>query len=310
MANDIQRTELIQRLLDANLIKNSHASVYDYQFQKTLANAPWHEWLSKPNYFEVKEEYKIKFKEWLLNNKFNNINGLDRFTHSDLISGTTQSFDEAYYRYRNRRLRIFRGEYAYHKRIVSYSRWIDDEPICETDYLIISIPFCGNGYLAPNLEDVLNTCDKLKVPVIIDCAWYGTCYDMNIDLSHDCITEVSFSLTKSTGTGNIRSGIRYSNYDDGLPIRQQNNYNHLQLGSAQLGIWMMQHFSSDWVVSQYKESQLLLCNRLNVEASKCIHIANANGLENWHSKFIIDEKYYKLGIREALKTIKKKELII
>ena len=36
-----------------------------------------------------------------------------RYTRRDITIGTTQSFDEAYFRYAGRRLRMFRGEYAY-----------------------------------------------------------------------------------------------------------------------------------------------------------------------------------------------------
>ena len=101
-------------MLDKKLFQTRHNAIYDPEFQKHLANAPWKEWLSKPGYFEVKEEYLEKIDAWLHNSENNTLTGLDNFKTHDLIHGTTQAFDEAYYRHANRRLRIFRGEYAYH----------------------------------------------------------------------------------------------------------------------------------------------------------------------------------------------------
>ena len=321
MEGYISRTnQFAKELIKKELILNKHNAIYDYEFQKALRDAPWKEWLDKPGYFEVAEEYKQRIHDWIHENEFNTVTGLNLFKQRDLINGTTQAFDEAYFRYKERKLRIYRGEYAYHKRVNPNYEFLDNidkknielsqlgEPIKENEWVIISIPFCGNGHMPVGYHAVLDDAYKVGAPVLIDCAWYGTCLDLHIDLTHPAITEVAFSLTKSTGTGNIRSGIRYSNYDDNLPIRQQNNYNHLVLGAAQIGIHMMKLFPSDWQVKHYRDLQVQLCNKLNVMPSNTLHIAMADGDEDWHKDFIIDERYYKLGIRKALKALKKNEI--
>ena len=40
-------------MLDKDLFQTKHSAIYDPEFQKHLAEAPWKEWLSKPGYFEV-----------------------------------------------------------------------------------------------------------------------------------------------------------------------------------------------------------------------------------------------------------------
>ena len=324
MAGYISRTnQFAKELIEKELISHKkHNAIYDYFFQTTLRDAPWYDWLDQPGYFEVADEYKERMTDWIVDNDFNTVHGLDNFKHRDLINGTTQAFDEAYYRYSGRRLRILRGEYAYHKRVVSDYVYLDevysddlsmsqldgDNPIKENDQVIISFPFCGTGGTPLGYHAILNDCLLKKVPVLIDCAWYGTCMDQHIDLTHPAISEVSFSLTKSTGTGNIRSGVRYSNYEDNLPIRQQNNYNHLVLGAAQVGIHVMKHIPSDWQVKNYRDFQVQLCRKLNIMPSPCMHIAIADGEEDWHKDFLMDQRHYKVGIRQALKAMKKKQL--
>ena len=77
-------------------------------------------------------------------------------------------------------------------------------PVEENDWVIISYPFCGNGDIPPHFDQLQDDCLKKNVPLLLDCAWFGTCRDINIDVNHPAITEVCFSLTKGIGLGNIR----------------------------------------------------------------------------------------------------------
>ena len=89
-------------MLDKDLFQTKHSAIYDPEFQKHLAEAPWKEWLSKPGYFEVRKEYLEKIHKWIHSTELNVVKGLDRFKYRDMINGTTQAFDEAYYRYSNK----------------------------------------------------------------------------------------------------------------------------------------------------------------------------------------------------------------
>jgi sulfatase maturation enzyme AslB (radical SAM superfamily) len=236
----------------------------------------------------------------------NTVKGLTRFQHRDMINGTTQAFDEAYYRYSNRRLRILRGEYGYHKRVVKNFVFLDDEngnyiPLEDNDWVITSYPFCGNGSLPPHFETLQNDCLEKNIPLLLDCAWFGTCRDITIDVYHPSITEVCFSLTKGIGLGNIRSGIRYSNYDDDLPIRQQNNYNHLPLGAAQVGIWQMKEFSADFIPEKYSNMYDHVCTINGLTQTNCMMIAMLDKKHEQYNDYLIDQVYSKVGIREAIK---------
>jgi len=295
-----------------SLFTNKHHAIYDVNFQKSLQEMPWQQYLKNSGYWECKEEFLERIHNWIMSTELNTINGLDRFKNRHIIIGTTQAFDEAYWRYRTRRLRTYRGEYHYHKRILNslYDKWgfIDtkypdddiEEPIAENDWVIISMPFCGNGNVAPFLTETLDDCLEKNVPVLIDCAWFGTCYDINIDVNHPAIKEVCFSLSKGIGMGHSRVGIRYSNYNDGQ-VSVTNDYNHLPFILPKIGIHQMNNFACDFIPSKYLIWYKEICNEFDLVKTKCMHIALGPREWPWLREFQDDDKYIRIGIREALK---------
>lgn len=274
-------------------------AIYDVEFYNSLQEVPFGEWMSKPNPLSCRGEYLEKIEDGIHKSKLNSLKGLKRFSRKDLICGTTQSFDEAYFRYRNKRLRIFKGEYAYHLRVNPNLVFIEDAPLREGDYVITSLPFCSTGDIHPSLGKVLMESEALGIPVEVDCAYFGTCEGIQFDFDHPSIKAVSFSLSKGMGLGDIRSGIRFSDYDDNLPIAQQNNYNHTVLLAAKVGIFMLDRFDFDYIPRRYGESQKSVCEELNLTPTKCMHLALGN--EEDYSEFIVDDLYYRVGLREVVK---------
>ena len=263
----------IKKLIDCDLITpNRHPALYDFEFQKNLSNIPWGQWLEKKDYFNNKFEFISSIENWIVNTKNNNLKGLEKFTRKDVILGTTQSFDEAYFRYSNRRLRIFRREYAYHKRNLKNLVFIEDEPLKENDWIIISYPFSGIGDVAENIDEIFKESENLNIPILVDCAWFGTCHNIDFNFCSPAISSVSFSLSKGIGLGRMRIGIRYSNYSDG-PIFQQNNFNHLVGSNMEIGIYQMKKFSSDFTCNKYKTYYNYMCNDLDLLPTKCMHVA-------------------------------------
>ena len=308
--------------------RKTHNAIYDREYQNHLKKAPWEYWLSQSNYFDVTEEYIEAFVRWIYSSKNNQISddsqlNNKRYTRKDIIVGTTQSFDEAYFRYHNRRLRLFRGEYGYHRRCYKNSVWLDKplkidreggwaEPLESGDWVIVSHPFCGSGDEHPRLMELLEKCLEKNVPVILDCAWFGTCFGLKFDLNHPAVTEVSFSLSKGIGLGSMRTGIRFSRYSqsDGGPVAQQNKYKHLVLNNCQLGIYQMEKFSPDWQTNKYLNWYKQLCFKYSLLETKCLHISRLSLYSKYADFFLIDDSYVKVGVREALKAVRQKKIIL
>jgi hypothetical protein len=269
-------TDQIEEAIHNNLITpEKHPSLYDPEFQKNFCNAPWKEWLSRPGYFDVLDEYLETFENWIVESKNNSVQGLNNFKYVDVTVGTTQTFDEAYFRYSSKQLRTFSAEYRYHSRNVNV-KVLDTEmdyiPLENNDWVIVSLPFSGTGNEHKFFNVLLKDAEDKNVPVIVDCAWFGTCYNINFNFNSPSIVAVTYSLSKGIGMGNMRTGVRYSNYKDGC-IRQQNNFNHLVFSNMQIGLWQMQKFKPDFVCNKYLTYYKKMCSDYNFKETKCMHVA-------------------------------------
>lgn len=291
-----------EHLEQKGLLASQTKSVYDPYFTELLQKLPWAEWYQDADPLNCREEYLRTYQTWIAKSSLNSVSGLENFKRLDLINGTTQTFDEAYFKYAHKRLRIFRGEYAYHRRVVQNHLFLEDGPLEKNDYVIISMPFCSSGDVHPRMREILDQAQVLSVPVIVDCAYFGTCYNVQFDFNHPAIESVSFSLTKGVGLGHIRSGIRFSNLQDHFPICQQNNYNHTILAAARIGLYMMQNVGPDYIPSKYMAMQKELCQALGIAPSKCIHIAL--GGDAW-SSYRIDDQFNRVGLSDLIKAKRK-----
>lgn len=282
------------------MVSGTTYAVYDAAFRKTLREMPWGEWWSgwegRPLFCRL--EYLKAIQHWIESSKLNRIQGLERFTQRHLINGVTQTFDDAYFRHRHRRLRFLRGEYAYHRRVFENHLFLEEAPLDRGDFVIISAPFCSTGCVPEGFASILDQAKQLEVPVIVDCAYFGTCHGLDLDLRHPAIESVSFSLTKGLGLGEIRSGIRFSDIDNESPICQQNKYDHTVLGAAKIGLYMMSLFSPDYIPTRFLESQSQVCDELGILPTPCMHLAL--GGDDW-DHFKIDGRYNRLGIRDLVK---------
>lgn len=281
------------------MVTNRTHAVYDGLFFRALKEMPWNKWYQEEDRpLFCKDRYIETIRNWIQSSQVNRVSGLERFQRADLINGTTQTFDDAYFRHRTRRLRFFRGEYAYHRRVFLNWKFLEDEPLGENDFVIISFPFCSTGDKHSGYEDLLKEAERIQVPVIVDCAYFGTCLEMDFDFHSPAIESVSFSLTKGLGLGDIRSGVRFSNLNEASPIQQHNEFHHTVLAAARIGIYMMEKFSPDHIPNKYRMAQESICKDLEIQPTRCMHLAL--GGEAWNS-FRVDESYNVLGIRDLVK---------
>ena len=209
------------------------------------------------------KEFVDFYPKWIESSELNNVKGLDRFSFRFPSVGVTQSLDEFHYFILEQglRLRMFRGEYPYNRDVHpwAYDDFIDDKPLEKNDAVIISCPFSGTGAKHDKMESMLDEAYELRVPVFVDMAWFGTCKDIDIDLSHPAIEEVAFSTTKGLCTGDYRSGIRFSHHgiiDYTLPKRKdrlalQSDWSHGCHLNTRIGLELMLNFSPDHQWNKY-----------------------------------------------------------
>ena len=227
----------------------------------------------------IKQDFLQNYKQWIFS-CHPKIKGIEQYNYMCFTQGTTESFYQFYIRYKNKRLRIAKGEYFFHQMMKglwfnSKDRfaWLDDEPIKENDVVLLSVPFSDTGATPRDLEKLLCDCDKLKVPVMLDLAYINLAVDMSFDLSHPCIEYVVSSLSKVFPIENHRVGIRLQKqaFEDQLYVINEYNYNYINLLSAYIGIKMMNKFSADYVFNKYRSKQLEFCQKLDLVPSYCVY---------------------------------------
>jgi hypothetical protein len=287
----------------------------------STGNSVWHQpyidhldqnFWSKIDYSSLQSEgdrFLALYPDWIMSSKLNKIKGLDKFNHRFVSLGTTQALDWWHYfcRANNYRIRMFRGEYPYNRDALLEGQWtwernIDDAELRKGDSVMISLPFSGTGRQHEKWDWLMDKCDELNIPVFVDMAWYGTCWDINVNLNRHCIKQVAFSTTKGLSCGNWRSGIVFSKWDCGS-LAIQTEWQHGVHLNCSIANSLMENFTPDTIVKKYKEAHEAVCEHYKFETTNVVHIALAPGKEYHH--FNRDEKYNRINIRDAIKRYRK-----
>lgn len=286
----------------------------------SIYNGEFISYLLEKNFFveamqkelRCQEEFVDFYPNWIKTSKLNSVRGLETFNYRFPSVGVTQSLDEFHYFILEQglRLRMFRGEYPYNRDVHpwSYDDFIDDKPLEKGDAVIISCPFSGTGSTHSKMVEMFDQALELKVPVFVDMAWFGTCKDISIDLSHPAIQEVSFSTTKGLCTGDYRSGIRFSRHgiiDYSSQARKdrlalQSDWSHGCHLNTRIGLELMTHFSPDHQWNKYHKAQQTVCESYGLTPSNCVHIAL--GDDQW-KQFHRDKTYNRVNIAKVVKRV-------
>ena len=220
-------------------------------------------------------KFLIKYFQWLQKSSLNKLKGLNLFNKLSFVHGTSQAFDDFYSKYKGRRFRVFKGEFKYHEIIWRENKikwkYIEKEKIKKNDAVIISLPFSDFGNEHPLMKEVLNKCDKLNIPVLIDLAYYSIARNINFDLNRKCIKVLTFSLSKAFyGTERVRIGIRCKksvDYDSADLFTEMGMLSRVSVG---LGLKLINRYNTDHCQKKFRNKQLEICKKLKLVPSDCV----------------------------------------
>ena len=222
----------------------------------------------------VKQKFLDLYRSWITQSKLNTVVGLEDFPIATFSSGTTEAFDKFYLKNLHRRIRYFRGEYMYHqvagRQYFKEAKFVEDDDLDSNDVLVLSLPFSDTGNAHPSMEDTLKKCSQLGIPVLLDCAYFGICSNIEFNLNHDCITDVTFSLSKTFPVPHLRIGMRLTRYDDDDSLLVMNKTDYVNRLSCAVGVELLENFSPDTIHQRYQIAQFELCNKLGITPSKCV----------------------------------------
>ena len=233
---------------------------------------------------DIHEKFVDQYQQWIASSELNKWIGLEAWRHGVVMQGTTEAFDKFYMANHQRRFRCFRGEYMYHQ-LAWRNNWpnqwsyLDDGPVLENDAVVISLPFSDTGGKHRHHDRVLTVCEKLNVPVLLDCAYFGICSGIEFDVSLRCIQSLTFSLSKTFPVAHARIGMRLTREDTDDPGFVNHKSRYVNRIACGLGQALIDRVSPDWVYQQYQTQQLEFCNTLGIESSQCVILGL--GGEDW-----------------------------
>jgi hypothetical protein len=226
---------------------------------------------------DLTDEFCENYKKWISKNTLNTIQGLDDFPFACYSNGTTEAFDKFYIKHRTRRFRCFKGEYVYHRLVWRNSwpdwAWLDDECLDPNDAVVISLPFSDTGGKHRLHEALLEQCTEKGIPVLVDCAYFGICANIDFNFNHPCITDITFSLSKVFPVAHARIGMRLTRIDDDDGMFVTNKIGYINRFGPQLGLELISKFDADYVFNKYRQKQLDLCLRYKVTPSNTVLFA-------------------------------------
>jgi histidinol-phosphate/aromatic aminotransferase/cobyric acid decarboxylase-like protein len=120
------------------------------------------------------------------------------------------------------------------------------------------------------MDQVLSQATALGVPVLIDMAYFGLCSGLTFDLSWPCITDVTFSLSKSFPVANARIGMRLTRIDDDDPLFVVNKTRYINRLGAALGLTLIKKFPADYIPTKYRDLQQQWCQQLEADPSPTV----------------------------------------
>jgi len=236
------------------------------------------------NDVELVEDFVQQYKYWISKSTNNKFIGLDNYQYACYSAATSEAFDKFYMKNSNKRFRCFRGEYIYHKiawRDKFNWAYIEDDELRTGDAVIISLPFADTGNKHIGHDEVLDTCERLGIPVLIDCCYFGVCSDIEFNLDYKCITDVAFSLSKAFPVAHARIGMRLTkeDNDDTLFAYNKPGLMYTNRLTASLGKRFIAEFSPDYMYNTYREKQLEYCQLTSTTPSNTVFFGI--GDEKW-----------------------------
>lgn len=247
------------------------------------------------------QTYLDQFESWIKSSTYNKIIGLEDFAHKAYCAGVSDAIAVFVSRHvKHKRIRFGRAEFmgAKGNSNAMQANWcyLEDDEIRSDDAVILSWPYAGNGDQIPDQAELLEKCQRLNVPVMIDLAYFGISHGMSFDLTQSCITDVAISLSKPLNVP-LRLGMRWTrnHHDDKIQgLSDSKIYNRL---AVHTGIGLMQTFSHNWLVDKYLPIYNDICAKHNLQTTPTITLALGNSEE--HKEFFRNG-YYRICVTDEL----------
>lgn len=286
-------------------IFSSGNAIKDYEILQYIQSVNSTAFLSDPWTVNKFEEL---FVPWIQQGQYT-LRNFDLFKYIGFSAGTQESFLNYYLMNYTRRFRVFKGDYWWHMEIWTKTNlawsYIEDDDIRPGDVCICSCPFALVGDVHPQFTWLINECNRVGAKLLVDFIYLpnsNNCVD--IDLSADCIEEITFSLSKTFPVQCAKIAVRMLKKKPSDPMQMSNDENICNRLSAGLATAIIVKYPPDYQVTKYQTEQKHWCEKLGLKPTKVVHFGlgddytnyGKNGNTAWCSPYNEQQNRYNLGM--------------
>jgi len=221
---------------------------------------------------DLEGEFKRTFLDWLDGHSASDLKGYRNFARLDVSHGCTQYIDDIYQRCGSSNVMIFEGDYKYHWRLNNDIVYTTLASLVPGKELLISMPFPSIGDVHPEMQQILDRCEDLGIPVHIDGAWISCSRGISFDFDHPAISTFCISLSKG-GIGSNRIGLRFARGEPPGAITIMNDYNMNPHALMKLGTKFMRELGPEYFWRRYTAAYHKVCDDFDLSPTKSIHLA-------------------------------------
>jgi len=257
----------------------------------------------------IVNEFESAFPEWIKSGTRYRLENFDLFQYVGFSAGTQESFINFYLFNKDRRFRVFRGDYWWHMDIWSKTginwAYIEDDDLAANDICICSYPFALTGDKHKNFDWLVGECNRLGIKLLVDFIYLPNSNGaVDIDLSADCIDQITFSFSKTFPVQCAKIAVRMCKTKPKDPMQMSNDENICNRLSAGLALEIIKKFPVDYNVDKYLKRQKYWCDHLGLAQTKVVHFGLGDDYTNfgrsdvaaWCSPFNQQQNRYNLGM--------------
>jgi hypothetical protein len=257
----------------------------------------------------IVQEFEEAFPSWIQCGRRYHLGNFDLFKYVGFSAGTQESFINFYLFNKHKRFRVFRGDYWWHMDIWSKTAidwaYIEDDALRSGDICICSYPFALTGDKHEKFDWLVERCNQLGIKLLVDFIYLPNSNGaVDIDLSADCIDQITFSFSKTFPVQCAKIAVRMCKHKPQDPMQMSNDENICNRLSAGLALDIIQQFPVDYNVTKYLDLQMYWCQRLGLKQTKVVHFGLGDDYTNfgrsnqtaWCSQFNEQQNRYNLGM--------------
>lgn len=257
----------------------------------------------------IVKEFESTFPDWIKQGTRYKLHNFDLFKYVGFSAGTQESFINFYLVNKDRRFRIFKGDYWWHMDIWSKTNldwaYIEDDDVRPGDVCICSYPFALTGDKHQNFDWLVDECNRKGVKLLVDFIYLPNSNNaVDIDLSAECIDQITFSFSKTFPVQCAKVAVRMCKTKPQDPMQLSNDENICNRLSTGLALDIMQKFPVDYNVNKYLAQQAHWCKKLGLKQTKVVHFGLGDDYTQfgrassvaWFSPFNNQQNRYNLGM--------------